>query len=305
MRPSDYSFFRYLEAKKSVDDKALNAGVMKRLGQEVAAWGEKQIEVLEVGAGIGTMAQRLIETGMLKRARYRLTDLETENLERAREYLMKWVAENRLTVLEGSGNQLHFARSEMDVRVEFQVDDATADAGNGGELADVLVANAVLDLLDLQPALAKLMRRVRPGGLCYFTINYDGMTIFEPEIDERLDAEIRRLYDVTMDERVTDGKPSGDSWTGRHLFGALEQTGATVLATGSSDWMVYATDGRYPNDEAYFLHFIIHTVYEALRDRPELNIAAFAEWTEERHAQIERGELVYIAHQLDYLARKR
>jgi hypothetical protein len=37
----------------------------------------------------------------------------------------------------------------------------------------------------------------------------------------------------------------------------------------------------------------------------ELNAAAFAEWVQKRRAQIERGELVYIAHQMDFLIRKK
>jgi hypothetical protein len=41
----------------------------------------------------------------------------------------------------------------------------------------------------------------------------------------------------------------------------------------------------------------------ALQGHRELDPARFAAWIAERHAQIDRGELVYIAHQLDVLAR--
>jgi hypothetical protein len=35
----------------------------------------------------------------------------------------------------------------------------------------------------------------------------------------------------------------------------------------------------------------------------ELNAAAFINWLQERHAQVECGELVYIAHQMDFLVK--
>jgi hypothetical protein len=34
-----------------------------------------------------------------------------------------------------------------------------------------------------------------------------------------------------------------------------------------------------------------------------LDADAFADWLQKRRAQIERGELVYIAHQMDFLAK--
>jgi hypothetical protein len=62
-------------------------------------------------------------------------------------------------------------------------------------------------------------------------------------------------------------------------------------------------NGMYPADEAYFLHFILHFFEESLTGHAELDAVAFANWLKERRAQIERGELVYIAHQMDFLAR--
>jgi hypothetical protein len=106
-----------------------------------------------------------------------------------------------------------------------------------------------------------------------------------------------------MDERVTDGRPSGDSHSGRHLFGELRAAGAHLLAAGSSDWTVFVGPHGYPADEAYFLHFIIHTVGGALRGQPDLDPQRFEGWVAERHAQIERGELAYIAHQMDFCGR--
>jgi hypothetical protein len=81
----------------------------------------------------------------------------------------------------------------------------------------------------------------------------------------------------------------------------LRAAGGEILAAGSSDWVVFAPEGVYPADEAYFLHFIIDTVRGALDGAiaPERIDA----WASARHAQIERDILVYIAHQLDFFGR--
>jgi len=67
--------------------------------------------------------------------------------------------------------------------------------------------------------------------------------------------------------------------------------------------VVFAGPEGYPGDEAYFLHDIINTMHTALANHPELDADRFARWAQQRHAQIEDGSLVYIAHQLDLLGR--
>jgi hypothetical protein len=104
-----------------------------------------------------------------------------------------------------------------------------------------------------------------------------------------------------MHERIREGRRFGDHQTGRHLFDHLQNAGGQILAVGSSDWCVFPGPGGYPQDEAHFLHCIIDTIYQALENHPELDSALFEEWIRLRHAQIERQELIYIAHQLDYV----
>jgi hypothetical protein len=106
-----------------------------------------------------------------------------------------------------------------------------------------------------------------------------------------------------MDQRITAGRLSGDSRTGRHLFDHLRAAGAELLDAGGSDWVVFAGPNGYPGDEAYFLHFILHTIHSALEGHPDLDAARFADWIARRHAQVDQGGLVYIAHQLDFLGR--
>jgi hypothetical protein len=102
-----------------------------------------------------------------------------------------------------------------------------------------------------------------------------------------------------MDERPT----GGDSHTGRHLLSQLSRLGARVLAAGSSDWVVYPRDGAYPQDEAYFLEFILRFFEESLTNHPDLDVRALESWLATRRSQIRSGSLVYLAHQLDVLVR--
>jgi len=173
----------------------------------------------------------------------------------------------------------------------------------GSRRWDVLVAHAFLDLIDVPAILPRLLQLLQPGGLCYFTLNFDGETILEPSVDPQFDEQVIRLYHRSMDERIVAGRPSGDSRTGRHLFTNLAAAGAQILSAGASDWVVYPHEGAYPAEEAYFLHFIIDTIRDALTGHPALAPAAFERWIDMRHRQVDAGELVYIAHQLDFLGR--
>lgn len=276
------SFPRYLASKKTVDDRALNAHVWGTLAQLLRGI-EDVAAVLEVGAGIGTMAERMVQRGLLTRAAYTLLDEQAENIAIARRRL----AASPLTLTLLAADALEFcARPEQ--RGAY----------------DLLIAHAFLDLLDLPTALPLLLRALKPGGLFYFTLNFDGATIFQPEIDPAFDAHLETLYHRTMDDRVTQGRRSGDSRSGRHLFELLRKCGAEILAAGSSDWTVFADpDGHYPADEAYFLRFILHTFHGALRNHPEIETSRLEAWMAQRYAQLERGELVYIAHQMDFVGR--
>ena len=239
-------------------------------------------------------------------AEYDAIDAEPANIAAARTRLREWASQHA-GVAVPVGDQLRVWTDLGGRRIDLTLEACDAfDFLQRPAVAaryDLIVAHAFLDLVDIARVLPLLHAALRPGGLLYATINFDGVTSFEPSLDPVLDEQIERLYHATMDERVTDGRPSGDSRTGRHLISNLAGAGFDVLAAGASDWVVHGRDGRYPDDEAYFLHFIVHTVDGALADNAELDEQDFAAWVEARHAQIERGELVYLAHQLDVLAR--
>ncbi len=305
--PTDFSYTRYLAAKKSVDDRALNRQVFAALIQALRPrQGSGTIAWLEVGCGLGTMVERLWDWGILINAHYTAVDLSPENIAAADSRLPAFARERSLQVRETGKNTWQFAAPHRSLELSLKADDVFdfADREAGRTAWDVLLAHAFLDLVDLETALPRLLALLKPGGCFYFTLNFDGATIFRPPLDPGLDALIEKLYHDTMDERRVGGQPSGSSRTGRLLFNYLPQFGGRIFAAGSSDWVVFPGPAGYPHDEAYFLHYLVHTVDEALHGHPLLKAEDFEAWITRRHQQIEQGELSYIAHQLDFFGIK-
>jgi SAM-dependent methyltransferase len=289
-------FARYLAAKKTVDDRALNRHVLAELCRVMPAGAAR---VLEVGAGLGTMVARLMDWGAVGTGEYILLDADRQLLDCARRWLCDWAAARDLR-----SDLLPDGLWVGDLRVRL----VHAELGSYLEAAheapaDVVIANAVLDLVDVPAVLPGLLRLLVPGGVYWFTINYDGESIFVPGHPH--DDQIMQAYHRDMGERFRYGGPAGESRTGRRLFHYLRAAGAPALAAGSSDWVVSAgPDGNYPGDEAYFLRSILNTIQDALRNHQDrIAPADLAGWLAERGRQLAAGELVYIAHQLDFVGR--
>ncbi len=291
----EYSFPRYLLAKQAIDDRSLNRHVLESLRANLPPG---PIRVIEGGSGIGNMLARLLTWDMLACAEYVCVDAMTENIAFAMEWLPGWARGAGLCAERAGQRRLHLYDAQREVIVQFEQADVLEYAARRPEPADLLIAHAFLDLLPLPHGLAPLLSLTR--DLAWFTLNFDGVTAFEPPIDPVLDERIERLYHRTMDQRPT----GGDSRSGRHLFAHLREAGADVLAAGASDWVVYGRDGNYMPGESYFLHFILHFFEEALAGHAELEPTQLGWWLARRRAQVESGELVYIAHQVDFLARR-
>ena len=276
------SFIRYLAAKKSVDDRALNRRVWHAMISAVRSTAAQQggPRVLELGGGIGTMVERVIEEDRLRPGSWTMIDAQPA-----------LVAE---------------AHRRLAGRAPFPVELLAAELDSFLASAfrpfDLVVANAFLDLLDPQLALPPISELGRPGGLFLFSITFDGLTVFEPEIDRELDDRVLELYHRSMDERIVDGSRSGDSRCGRHLLTLLPRCGYRIVEAGSSDWIVYPQGGRYLADERFFLSCILDFFEESLTARATLEPAELRRWLRARREQMDAGVLVFLAHQLDVLA---
>src|SRR5579872_7018951 len=82
-------FARYLTAKTTVDDRALNQHVLAELRRLMP---EGAPRVLEVGAGLGTMVARLMDWGVVGAGEYVLLDADRQLLDHSRRWLRDWAA---------------------------------------------------------------------------------------------------------------------------------------------------------------------------------------------------------------------
>lgn len=306
MKPDEYSFTRYLRAKRSIDDRSLNRHVWDTMATAISSGSmDAPLRVIEVGAGIGTMLARMVEWELFRFAEYTGIDNQVENIQFARVYLREWASRNEFQVAESQKGFLMMGKNSK-VQVNFYCADLFDYINiNQSQDFDLLVAHAFLDLVPLPETINQLFGWGKKDFLYYFSINYDGLTVFEPIIEAEFDELVLSLYHDTMRERFANGHRYGDHQAGRHMLDYIPKQGGSIHSAGSSDWIVYPGPDGYPTDEAYFLHFIIHTIYQALIDHPQLDSLRFTQWIEMRHQQIERAELVYLAHQMDYFGKNK
>lgn len=293
-----FSFPSYLLAKQTVDDRALNKDVLAALRS--ALEGFAALRVIEIGAGIGTMAARLLRWNILPpQAEYILLDEMAENITFAQTWLSQWGKENGWQAQVTPAGDILLERSGSRLTIQPVQADVFDYIRNGPAPGDLLIAHAFLDLLPLPEGLPQIFSLVKPGGLAWLTLNFDGVTTLEPPIDPDLDAHIERLYHQTMEARPG----GGDSRSGRHLFRYVEQAGGRVEAAGASDWVVFPQEGAYPADESRFLLYILHFFEQSLGHHADLPAHVLTNWLRQRRKQVQRGELIYIAHQMDFLCR--
>src|SRR3972149_3970525 len=122
-----------------------------------------------------------------------------------------WAGAGGAIVREEGPRQQRIIGEHMDVQASFVTGEALhfARLHAGRETWDALLAHAFLDLVNLSRALAALKPLIRPAGVIYATLNFDGDTIFQPEVDAALEQPILTAYHRTMNERRGDGEPSG------------------------------------------------------------------------------------------------
>jgi len=290
-------FQTYLEAKRTVDDRALNRRVFDQFADALDG-RESPVRIVELGAGIGTMIARLATwDGLPEHVCYRAIDQDTASIEHARSRVPEWLTAAGYEIEQSSGSSSVSARSgeqRLDVTLEI------ADAFEIDDTADAVIASAFLDVVPLGDAIDTIEALLAPEGVVYAPITFDGGTRFAPP--DTLDDRIERAYHRHMDEY----RATGGSQTGRELLTTLPDRGWDVLSAGGSDWIVRPTEDGYPGSERQFVAHLLDTIDGALADFESAVIEATTRerWLDRRRGELDRGELVFVAHNLDVLARR-
>jgi hypothetical protein len=268
----DHADAQYLEAKRTVDDRALDRRVRDRFVDELPA----SPRIREAAAGTGVTVPRLLDWGV--------TAGDYVGVDRGGD-VIALARERRAGECGGAPTEAGFRVDDLTVRFE-QGDALTAFAGDG---ADCVVAQAFLDLVPVDDALDAFVDALRPGGLVYAPITFDGETTFQPDHPAD-DAVVAAYHDAI------DAEPGRDSRAGRHLLDRCRAREGDLLAVGASDWVVYPP---YPADERAFLATILEFVSDAVEGRVE----GAVDWLRTRRRQLDAGELSYVAHGYDVLYR--
>ena len=333
-----FSYPRYLEAKRTVDDRARHPRVwtafLEAASDIAAKHAERPIRVLEIGAGVGDLATKILDELESEAVDYTVLDVNADNLDRAIER-MAWSLDVEATQSDGVVSIP--GRSH---RIRFVKGDITSFANRGreegdGRIYDVIVGQAIIDILPTHISLRIIRSLLAEGGLAYLPIHVDGLTAFEPTENHDMDDCIMSLYHDTMTRVYSidaswtldpsdangsnsdrpDGAGTGNETAsvqsdgarcGRDLLVYANRAGFNIVDAGSSDWLVRPdpTTGRYVGQEDYFLSCMLHFVEEALTDNASIDRSQLEDWLARRRRQLDDAELILLVHNLDVLLRR-
>ena len=216
-----------------------DCAVLAELGRLMPPGHSGPVRVLEVGAGLGTMVARLMDWGVLSAGEYTLLDADRELLDDAGRWLRAWAAARGVpSAAEPDGLRV----GELRVRLRHAELGDFLD-GAAEAQADVLIAHAVLDLVEVPAVLPGLLRLLAPGGAYWFTINYDGESVFTP--DHPADGQVMDAYHRDMDERIRYGRRPGRAGRAATCSGTCARPGRRPGPPGRrTGWSAQRRTGR-------------------------------------------------------------
>ena len=301
-KESASGYARYLEAKRTVDERAINQHVWRRFIEQLnATKNDHTLRILEIGAGTGSTFLKVLDNLSHQDIIYRVVDLEGEHIDALFYKLKRWAEYEGGDIKEDAeGVVVNMPGRSIEVRASVCDIVHFLQSRTVSHLYDVVIGQAILDLFDIRNLLSLLSKALRDGGLYYFSINFDGVTAFLPEYNNEVDSLVEKIYHDSMKGERRDGSQSG-----RRVLVELMRLGAKIIQAGSSDWIVHPSEnGGYIEDEEYFLIEILNFVKKELDASLDIESHAAEQWFTHRKKQVENGGLVFIAHQLDVLASK-
>jgi SAM-dependent methyltransferase len=244
LQTDSQDYIRYLAVKRQIDDRSLSGSVWRKLHDHLRqAKRRRPLDVIEMGGGIGTMFDRVLDWTLTPRLQYTL-------IEANRAYLDEF--ESRIEHLPyiAAGSEKRFqgqAPSGVTFELEALCADIHAVIGDPKLFNrwDLVMAHAVMDLVNIPETLHGFQRLLRPGGLLYLTLNYDGLSCFLPQWEPEFEEMFMSRYHLSMDNRIIEGRSSGSSQSGRRLIQHLLSAKLPLIAVGNSDWIVLPQHGGY------------------------------------------------------------
>ena len=294
----DYT--RYLWAKSTVDDRAINQEVLGFLDERLQEAGGRSasINVADIGGGVGSMLLRLLRmrTSKWPHLEYTIIDIKHDLLKEARRVVQAQTI-NRIRkvsvedvgkepcVNSSSGSDSISKHSEQsyskveddlpslkltEVRVHFVLQDAVQHLLQSTDKYDLIIAASFMDLTSYSKILPAVRQAVTPRNrlaLMYAPFTFDGVTDLRPASCEgnSFDRWVESQFHARMGEMFEEATPD-QHIAGRRLLSALREYDMRIRKCGSSSWVVHPEEDGYSQDEAYFLNCILTLIQGSISE---------------------------------------
>lgn len=292
----------YLDIKFALDERSLNPAVKSAFFG--ALRDRAALACLDIGAGSGATLWRLLNADLKAPLEVTAVDREPALLELAQRRAVTLLGARGYKVTATPG-AIKAKRGRRQIAVEFIMADLEHFEHDRLGHYDAVIAHAVMDLLPPQAMAGRISGWLKPHGMFYATLNYDGGTSLWPiHRDQALEERIFCAYDAAMERRRIWDQSSGGPRTGRRLHAALLETGLDVLAYGSSDWNLAPLNRRYRDREALCLIGLLDLIRDEATKSGQFVQDELDAWHQGRLRDVRDARLGLVVHQLDFLAAK-
>jgi SAM-dependent methyltransferase len=297
--PGGYADF--LRAKRALDERSLNGRLWQRTLRHIEQVGnDTPYSILEVGAGIGGMFERLWRATTRHLVRYTIVDVEPAHVAAFRDTIVRLAQCSGIEALEHT--ELDLVDGVRRWAVSWHAADVFEYLGRSPEdRFDLVIGQAFLDLFDLDLLVPTLVDATAPGGALYFPITFDGVSSWLPADDPVFDERVEHLYHASMDRR---GGGTPRSRTGRHALAMLcQHPGLAEVDAGGSDWVIAAARAQSLQEgDRAFLQGLLDGYERELATLGAEAPLGWQEWVARRRRQVEENQAIFVSHQLDLFA---
>ncbi|MGR9101009.1 MAG: hypothetical protein ACU826_10625, partial [Gammaproteobacteria bacterium] len=204
----------------------------------------------------------------------------------------------------GPGRYVLDGESGREIETAFVCADLSDFEGGDGAF-DLIAAHAIMDLVPLPQAVDFFYSLLRPGGLFYATIHYDGETALYPRYgDAEFEKTLLDAYDASMERRTVEGLPTGGVFCGRRLYRTLADRGFDIPAYGSSDWNATPKHKAYRGGDGEVISRLLQWMAGEAGRCPGIDPGVLNLWLSDRTKRLQSAELGVIIRNLDILARR-
>ncbi|MGZ8217732.1 class I SAM-dependent methyltransferase [Methylomagnum sp.] len=292
----------YLDIKFALDERSLSPAVKSAFF--AALRDRAALACLDIGTGTGASIWRLLNADLKARLEITAVDRDQALLELAHRRTVALLGARGFKVTASPG-AIKARQGKRQVAVEFIMADLEHFEHDRLGHYDAVIAHAVMNLLPPQAMAGRISGWLKPRGVFYATLNYDGGTSLLPIYrDQALEDRVFAAFDAAMERRRVWDQSGGGARSGRRLHAALLETGLEVLAYGSSDWNLTPESRRYRDRESVCLTELLELMRNEAAQSGQFVEEELEAWYRARLRDVNDSRLGLVVHQLDFLAEK-